>query len=149
MKKLVSVLLALAMLATLSVPVLAEGQNTTVTTSVEPSYTVTIPADTAIPFNQVDTDFGAVTLTEANLEVDYGVKVAATAGALTNKADAQATIPYAINAGEAAFAGATFDAEGETQALTLHIDEAAWNAAKAGQYEAVVTFTVEYVRIGK
>ncbi len=144
MKKVLSIVLCLGLILSLSLTALAADQSTNITTKVEPTYTVTIPADTAVPFGSVDTDFGAVTLSEANLENGYVVEVTAAAGEFKNKANAADKIAYAVISEGTAFTGAVFSAEGETAELDIHIEKSAWDAAKAGEYEATVTFTVEY-----
>ena len=84
----------------------AESKNVRVVTNIEPSYTVTIPSNVAVPFNQAKTDFGAITLTQAHLEYGKCVKVSLNSNKrLVNKADANKTIPYAIYKGKAGTSG--------------------------------------------
>lgn len=154
MKKIIALALSVMLVMSLSVTAFAaevnqdsnpKTSNTTITTSIAPTYTVTIPADTNIVFNATSTDFGKVELTTAQLDPNYVVKVSAEAGELKNKADETKTIPYTLNVKDGAvFTSAEYDDDGESTALTLDITQDNWNKAYAGQYEGVITFTVEY-----
>ncbi len=63
MKKLLSLALALLMLA--SVATVALASTTTLTTTVPPAtYTLNIPADQEIPFGAVSTEIGAISVTD-------------------------------------------------------------------------------------
>ena len=119
-----------------------------VTTSVGPTYTVSIPANTTVAFNATSTPFGSVKLESARLTPGYAVQVGLNAsGALKNKVDAGRTIAYAIMAGSEAFTAAQYTSAGQETKLTIDITQAAWNAAAAGQYADTVTFTVSYVPV--
>ncbi len=144
-KKVVYMLCALMAWSSQATAVSAEQHDVAVTTSVMPTYTVTIPADTNIAFNATQTDFGKIELTRAQLEPGYAVRVSAATTALTNQADVTKTIPYALNANGKAFTSAEYQAVGDSTALTIDITKADWNQAAAGQYKGTVTFTVAYV----
>lgn len=118
--------------------------NTEITTSVAPTYTVTIPADTEIEFNAVSTDLGSISLDAAQINPNYVVTVSANAGVFSNEADAQKTIPYKLTAGADEFASAEYMAAGESTALKIAIEKTAWEAASAGDYSGTITFTVAY-----
>ena len=71
MKKALSILsAAVMMLMTSAIPVSAadDNRNITVSTEIAPAYIVTIPTNTRVYFNVVDSDFGTVELTKAQLE---------------------------------------------------------------------------------
>ena len=149
MKKVFAVVLTFALLA--SLPVTAFAENTTggdadITTSIAPTYTVTIPANTTVDFNATETAFGAIEVTAAQIHPDKCIKVAlASDGKLENSIDATKVIPYAIKDGEgAAFTSATYLTEGDKTELSIHITADDWNAAYAGDYSDTVTFTVFY-----
>lgn len=139
MKKLISGLSALAIMA---MPLTAFADTTidettptpkqgkaVITTEIAPSYIVTIPADTAVKFNALTTDFGKVELTKAQIEPGKAVKVTVNSdGELNNAADEKKVIPYTVMAQYAS------GAEGEED----------WNKAYAGKYSDTVTFGVEY-----
>ncbi|MEE3404232.1 MAG: hypothetical protein VZR73_09130 [Acutalibacteraceae bacterium] len=73
------------------------SQATEITTAVAPAFTVTIPADTTVAFNALETDFGSVTLESARLAPNKAVKVTLDAsGLLKNADDSTKTIPYTI-----------------------------------------------------
>ena len=161
MKKLISGLSALAIMA---MPLTAYADTTidqdtakpqkaeaVITTEVAPAYIVTIPSDTKVKFNSVNTDFGTVELTKAQLEPGKVVKVTLTTdNKLENKADEEKTIAYTIFEGmgedvtETEFAAGTYQAVGDKTDLTINITQDEWNAAYAGEYSDTVTFNVEY-----
>ena len=147
MKKLTALVLVIVLSLSLSVTVFAaDNRNTTITTSINPTYTVTIPANTNVTFNTLSTSFGAVTLTAAQIDPGYAVKVVLTAsGKLKNQADNTKTIAYTIKDASGAFTSAQYTTAGDKTDLTIDITQAAWNAAFAGQYSDTVTFTVSYI----
>ncbi len=160
MKKIIATVCALALTLSLSTTVFAaeikqdsdnKTTNTTISTSIAPTYTVTIPADTIIAFNAESTNFGKIELTSAQLNPGYAVKVSAQAGELKNEADTSKTICYALNEkiteGETAkaFTSAEYLTKGDLTSLTIDITKDDWNKAFAGSYTGVVTFIVEYI----
>lgn len=147
MKKLAAFTLALALSAALTTTAFAaeKSQDVQVTAHIDPTYTVTIPANTTVNFNAVDTSFGAIKLTAAQLDPGKSVKVALSAsGTLKNAADTNKTLPYKIRNGDAEFTSAAYTTAGDSTALTIHIEREAWNAAHAGDYADTVTFTISY-----
>ena len=149
MKKLFAVILTFALLMSLSVTVFAAnttGGDADITTSINPTYTVTIPANTTVAFNATETDFGAIEVTASQIHPDKCIKVALTSdGKLENSIDATKVIPYAIKDSEgAAFTSATYLTEGDKTELSIHITADDWNAAYAGEYSDTVTFTITY-----
>ena len=154
MKKLLTLALVGAMLTATGITAFAVDypggtQNTEITTSVEPTFTVTVPADTTVPFNALSTEFGSVELESARLAPDKAVQVTVTSDYnLNNSVDNTAVIPYSLKAGndtlDADYA-ATFTTAGEKVDLTIDITQAAWDAAAAGDYSDTVTFNIAYV----
>lgn len=150
MKKIIALALALLMVATMSVTAFAADTDTkttdaTITTSIAPTYTVTIPANTNVAFNATETAFGAIEVSAAQIDPDKCIKVALTTdGKLENAVDNTKVIPYEIKAGDAAFTSATYLAAGEKTDLTINITQEDWNKAYAGEYSDTVTFTVSY-----
>ena len=149
MKKLFAVILAVALMATLSVTAFAAnttGGSTTITIDIAPTYTVTIPADVNVAFNTTETAFGAIEVTTSQIHPDKCIKVELTSdGKLENSIDATKVIPYAIkDSTGAAFTSATYLTEGDKTELSIHITAEDWNAAYAGDYSDTVTFTVSY-----
>ena len=126
--------------------------GTTVEFNVEPAYIVTIPADTKVAFNALDTDFGTIELTQARLEPHKVVRVhLACDYQLKNKADESKTIPYDIvstddggKTGSLKKFDAQLEFEGDVCPLTIRITQEDWNAAAAGEYSDTVTFNVQY-----
>ena len=149
MKKLFAVILAAALVMSLSVTAFAAntaGGEADITTSIAPTYTVTIPADVNVPFNATETAFGTIEVTASQIHPDKCIKVELTSdGKLENSIDATKVIPYAIKDSQgAAFTSATYLTEGDKTELSIHITADDWNAAYAGDYSDTVTFTVSY-----
>ena len=149
MKKLFALILTVCLLATMSVTAFAAnttGGDADITTSIAPTYTVTIPADVNVAFNATETAFGTVEVTASQIHPDKCIKVAlATDNELNNAIDNTKVIPYAIKDSEGAeFTSATYLTEGDKTELSIHITEGDWNAAYAGDYSDTVTFTVSY-----
>ncbi len=153
-KKLTCLALALALTLSLSVTAFAteidqdDGSpataDTVITTSITPTYVVTIPADTDIPFEATSTELGDIELTSAHLEPGYVVTVSASAGALTNDADSAYAIPYTLESEGSAFTSAQYSAAGDYTTLDISIEQTAWDSAPAGSYTGTITFTVNY-----
>ena len=149
MKKLFAVILTVAMLATMSVTAFAAntaGGEADITTSIAPTYTVTIPADVNVQFNATETAFGTIEVTASQIHPNKCIKVALTTdNELNNAIDNTKVIPYAIkDSTGAAFTSATYLTEGDKTELSIHITANDWNAAYAGEYSDTVTFTVSY-----
>ena len=106
MKKVFAILLTVCLLASLSVTAFAAnttGGEADITTSIAPTYTVTIPADVNVAFNATETAFGAIKVEAAQIHPDKCIKVALTSdGKLENSIDATKVIPYAIKDSEGA-----------------------------------------------
>ena len=154
MKKIISLVLASAMLTATGITAFAAdypggSQDTKISTSVAPTFTVSIPADTAVGFNETSASFGSVKLETATLLPKKAVKVTITSdGELNNSVDSKSVIPYSLTAGSTpvgADYAALFTAAGEKVDLSISITQAAWDAADAGDYSDVVSFTIAYV----
>jgi spore coat protein U-like protein len=149
MKKVFAIVLTFALLASLSVTAFATnttGGKADITTSIDPTYTVTIPADVNVAFNATETAFGTIEVTASQIHPDKCIKVALTTDKeLNNAIDNTKVIPYAIKDSEGAeFNAATYLTEGDKTELSIHITANDWNAAYAGDYSDTVTFTVSY-----
>ena len=159
MKKLITLALALVMTASISVPAFAatvsqndgspKSENVTVSTSIDPTYIVTIPGDTTVAYDDnkaTSTDFGAITAVNVRLNPLKKIVVSAAADlTMKNADDNTKTIPYTITSGGNAFNSVDLFATGDSAALKIDITAAAWSAAYAGSYSDIVTFTVAYV----
>lgn len=153
MKKLFALILAVAMMATVSVTVFAEnttGGSAEVTFNVDPTYTVTIPA--TVELQKTDTD-GVVTYeNDYTLTAEAGVRLkkneyieVTVASDFEMTTTEGATLAYEIIADDTAVLNngvvAEFDTDKAAQTSTIHI--AAADPDFAGEYKDTVTFTIE------
>ncbi|MBR4868868.1 MAG: hypothetical protein IKU10_06905, partial [Clostridia bacterium] len=146
MKKLFAIILAAALVMSLSITAFAAnttGGDADITTSIDPTYTVTIPADVNVDFNATKTEFGKIEVTASQIHPDKCIKVALTTdGKLENSIDDTKVIPYVIkDSDDVAFTSDTYLTEGDKTELSIHISADDWNAAYAGDYSDTVTFT--------
>ena len=152
MKKLFALILAVVMIATMSVTAFAAnttGGSTEVKFNVDPTYTVTIPA--TVELNKVEDNSTVTyendyTLTaEAGLRLKKGeyIEVAVLSDFEMTTTEG-ATLAYTITAENAAVAMggvvAEFATDKAEQTATIHI--AANDPDYAGEYKDTVTFTV-------
>lgn len=147
MKKYLSFALVAALSAAFCATAFAAEDNrqVKVETHIAPTYTVEIPANTTVVFGDVDTPFGAIKLTAAQLDPGKSVNVTLkSSGTLKNKNDTSKMLAYTIRSGESAFTSASYTKAGESTALTIHITEADWTNAYAGDYADTVEFTISY-----
>lgn len=162
MKKIIALLSAATMLSAASVTAFAaeitestdpKQADVTISTSVAPAYTVSIPVNANVAFNAAETDFGSVSLESARLAPNKAVEVTITSDFdLNNSTDNTAVIPYTLKAAkgtaeETVGAGyaATLQNAGDKVDLTINITQADWDAAAAGNYSDTVTFNIAYV----
>lgn len=147
MKKYLSFALAAALSAAFCATAFAAEDNrqVEVKTHIAPTYNVTIPANTTVVFGDVDTPFGAIKLTAAQLDPGKSVNVTLkSSGTLKNKNDTSKMLAYTIRSGESAFTSASYTKAGESTALTIHIAKDDWANAYAGDYADTVEFTISY-----
>jgi spore coat protein U-like protein len=149
MKKVLTFALAIMLVMSLPVTVFAAnttGGNADITTSIAPTYTVTIPADVTVQFNATETAFGTIEVIASQIHPDKCIRVSlASDNKLENSIDDTKYIPYAIKDAEGAeFTSATYLTEGDKTELSIHITDGDWNADYAGDYSDTVTFTVSY-----
>ena len=152
MKKLFALILAVVMLATMSVTAFAANTtdgSTEVSFNVDPTYTVTIPATVELERQE---DNGTVTYendytltAQAGVRLKKGEYIEVTvASDFTMETDEGATLAYAITAGGNDVANngvvAEFDTDKAEQTATIHI--AANDPDYAGEYKDTVTFTL-------
>ena len=151
MKKLITVLLFVAMLATMAVPAFAAnttGGSAEIGFAVDPTYIVTIPATVTLDKKDAEgviTYENDYTLTaEAGLRLKMGeyieVTVATDNEMTTNEG---ATLAYTITKGGNALENdvvATFTTDKAEQSSTIHIT--AGDPDFAGDYKDTVTFTL-------
>ena len=152
MKKLFALILAVAMLATMSTTAFAAnttGGSTEVSFNVDPTYTVTIPATVELEKKE---DNGTVTYendytltAQAGVRLKKGEYIEVTVASDFEMTTTEgATLAYAITAGGNAVGNdgvvATFGTDKNAQSTTIHL--AANDPDYAGEYKDTVTFTV-------
>lgn len=157
MKKLFATLLALTLCCSMATTAFAaeinqdsetKTGNTTITTVKDPTYIVVIPEKAEIQFGVESNPIGDIVYKEGNLEPGAEVTVELkNASTLAHKENAQYTIEYAVCKDGEAFTSVVYNeqtAAGTKTALTANITKEAWEAAKAGNYEATLTFEISY-----
>ena len=152
MKKLFALILAIALMATMSITAFAAnttGGSTEVSFNVDPTYTITIPA--TVELNKVETE-GVVTYeNDYTITAEAGVRLkkneyieVTVASDFEMTTTEGATLAYTITAEDAAVANngvvATFGTDKNAQSTTIHI--AANDPDYAGEYKDTVTFTL-------
>lgn len=152
MKKMLSVGLALLMIALCALPAFAEttlnqagSASMTISTSSTVDYQLTFPADTEIPWESPSTALGAVTATKLIIEPTKVVKVSvesANAYTLVNVDDAEKTIAYTLTGADSLVFGP--GEVGKSFPLSANVTDEQWAQAAAGEHRDTLTFTVEY-----
>lgn len=148
MRKLTAMALSMMFILGSIIPVGAEETQTrqsTISVSIDPVYTVTIPANTTIERGEQSVKLGSVSLDNARLEPDKNVNVSVSAsGKLKNSKDESKIIAYKIMDGNKEFSTATYAESGNSTNLTLSIDKSEWDKAYAGSYSDTLVFTISY-----
>ena len=120
-------------------------KQTTISVSVDPTYMVTIPANTTIKSGEQCWSLGKITIENVRLEPDKNVNVSVDAsGKLKNTKDTSKTIPYKLMNGDKEFKSAYYTENSDNTMLTLLIDKSDWDKAYAGTYTDTLVFTISY-----
>lgn len=154
MKKVISVLLAIMMLAALMIPAFAAtldqtggnpatgGATVKTDTSAvtgDGAYTVTYDAEISVPWNSTAAVSSNYTV-ETHLKTGKQLQVTATSdGIMTYNA---LELPYTLGGDTAYTAGA---AETATKAITVTVAQSAWDEAPIAEYEGRITYTAEII----
>lgn len=124
--------------------------GTTLTTSKDASYIVVIPETSGITFDMEVNPIGEIEYVGGNLEPNAYVTVElSNKTPLENTANSDYTIPYEVYSGNGAFEKVVYNEETEANTktpLTVNITKSAWEKAKAGNYEAFLTFSISYTK---
>ena len=166
MKKILAIAMALVMMMAICVPAFAAvtggsnaGNDTIISTDTlkdedgdgvgdtdAEEYTVTIPADTTIPWGTENTDVSYTV--ESHLKRDGRVKVTVSGAGVMKTVDGVYEIPYAL-----AGAGVAFTSDIPTiypaaeKAVTVAISADNWNSAVVEEYKDILTYTAEIERV--
>lgn len=116
-----------------------------VRTSCEVDYSVVIPADMEIPFGSLDTEIGRVYADVMKIEKGKAVYVdvaSQEAYTLVDTVNAAHGISYALSGADKI----RFDRVNDPTQFPLNalIEQQAWDAAYAGNYEDTLLFTITY-----
>lgn len=105
MKKLTTLVLALALAASLAVPAFAANTTTLTTTVPAATYTLNIPADQEIPFGATETNIGSISVTDGTgFAEGKNLKVTLTYDAFTSET-VDTKIPFAVGLRASIFQG--------------------------------------------
>ena len=108
MKKLTTLVLALALAASLAVQAFAANTTTLTTTVPAATYTLNIPADQEIPFGKTSTNIGSISVTDGvGFASGKDLKVTLTYDAFASESVAT-TIPFLIQLGWAVNSSASY-----------------------------------------
>lgn len=120
--------------------------STAINYHVDPAYSVMIPMDMDVSFNETTASYGKIVIEEAKIDEGKCIQVSLVSDfLLKNASDSRAVIPYQIYAGGQPFAMMQYTKAGEETPLTVEIDKEDWKKATAGAYSGTVTFDVSYV----
>lgn len=158
MKKALSIALAVVMLFAVCVPAFAadltaDGQSGTVivktTTKTSGgddarSFTVTIPADTEIPWGDLTTDLVYAVESHLGDNEFVNVKVAGN-GKMTYAASETHELPYTLTGAVDFTADVPNVYPAADQTVTVNVQDLAWKTAVVGDYADTLTFTAAIV----
>lgn len=152
MKKVISVLLAVMMLAALMVPAFAEtftqdedeGGSATVKTDTsavtgEGTYTVTYDAEISVPWNSTAAVSSNYTV-ETHLRSGNKLEVTVSSDGIMEYNALQ--LPYTLGGDLSYTAGA---AENATKAITVTVAQDDWDKAPIAEYTDTITYTAEII----
>lgn len=157
MKKPFFIALTCVLILALAAPALAvdntlsEGTSTggtEITATLGTTYILTIPSDTEITLNTLSNPIGNLGI--SGMRVETGKQITVTATSPTNNFNLKTTggdaIPYSLTIDDTAANSTNFTSNG-IKPVTVEITQAAWNAAPAGSYSDIVTFTASVTNI--
>lgn len=166
MKKILSLAMALVMMMAVMVPAFAvelnanpdeadviintstlkDTDNDGVGETDAEEYTVTIPADTTIPWGTENTDVSYTV--ESHLKRDGKVKVTVSGAGVMKTVDGAYEIPYTL-VGEGAAFNSTVPTiyPAATKTVNVNITADNWNSAVVEEYRDILTYTAEIERV--
>lgn len=160
MKKILSLALAFVMIFAVCVPAFANvsngsgGNNTTVLVdgtnggTYNGDYTVSIPAEVYIPWEQVDSDVEYAIWSQLATGKKVHVMVAsADNGIMSNDADT-ATLNYSLVDGTTEYTttkSVILESAPETSKVVVNIPTSVWKSTSIDKYSGTLTFTAELI----
>lgn len=127
------------------------GGATTISTEVNPAYTITIPEKLEILYNS--TDAKALTLNASDLLLEAGKSVVVTAAGsgeddAFTMANGNKTLAYELSKDSSPWVAVGKNGEvtsfSENGSKTIYVKVPDWSSAAAGKYSGTITFTVSY-----
>lgn len=166
MKRTLSFLLAMALAIALCATAMASDplpivRSVDITATVGETYTMNIPSNTSIPFDETSWDIGDIEITDSHIgpgrQITVTISGISTAGAgeLSHTTDSSKKLAYTLKIGPAATSTAAqatatnktnFTADGK-KPVYVQIAQTVWDAATAGEYKGTLTFTATYTSI--
>lgn len=146
-KKIVAGALGIVVMIAAALPVYAENETTEINTSVDSTYTLTIPKKTDIIFNAESTDLTGTLKVTGNVLPTQSVVVTVETKDLYNSVQ-NTTLPYKLMNETEEFTTATWNeeelrSENKEFQLSVAIEKSEWNKAVAGSYEGSIVFTAD------
>lgn len=145
MKKILSVGMAVLMLALCTVTAFAEERKIS-THADQEMYEIVYPADTVIPWEAQSQELGSVTATKMLISPGKTVVITVTSEnefKMINSTDAANTIAYTLSGTDAiAFLPGEY---GKSFPVSANVAESEWRQAVAGEFSDILTFTAECV----
>ena len=119
----------------------ADNNSLTISVDIPTSYEFKIPADVALEFGAEYTEIGTVTASNVRPPADTELCISYNDSSSLKTEDGMSEIPYEIQIDYETAGDLFFMEDGESAALYVAIDKAAWDAAPAGSYSDTITFT--------
>ena len=120
--------------------------QTTIGYQVDPTYTVSIPESTTLTFLDSQESFGNITIENALLDEGKCIRVSVLSDNYMVNSNGD-KLPYEIIGNDTSFQYADFTTTGETQNISIKMDESIWKKAPSGTYTSEIGFHIIYVDI--
>ncbi|MGN0520785.1 MAG: hypothetical protein ACI4LB_08610 [Candidatus Fimenecus sp.] len=144
MKKILSVLLAGALLLLCTIPCFADSMTISTGAS-SAAWAISYPADTQIPWEASSHSIGEIKAETMLIPPGKTVEVTVTSAnayRLVHETDADSKIAYTLHGADAiAFLPGDY---GKAFPLSVTVQNAEWQRAAAGEHKDLLTFTAEY-----
>lgn len=120
--------------------------GTVVGYQVDAAYTVNIPSDYEISFQDSVTYVGDITIDQSQIDEGKCIRVSVVSD--NELSDGKNKIPYKITCDGKEFTYADYTAKGQSSKLSVEIDDDFWKSAEAGIYTGKIAYDISYVDAG-